>query len=348
MTAARVTELEAKVAAHERTIAVLADSVEKGFSESSDISLFVRMSGLEQVVALRTRELATQKEALERTLDELRQTQSQLLQAQKLEAIGQLAAGIAHEINTPMQYIGDNARFLEKAFAELLAVNALVDPTSLPADRQRKLEILHERVPRAILSTCAGVDAVSKIVRAMKEFSHPGTGERAPFDVNHVVTSTVEVSRNEWKYAAELVLDLSPALPAIMGLQSEVNQALLNILVNASHAVAEAHPPADGPLRGRIWIRTSVDGDSVQISIRDNGTGIPDAIRSRIFDPFFTTKPVGKGSGQGLAIAHSVVVDKHGGTIEAISDDVPGSPTRGTEFRICLPTKRPSTQKAAG
>ena len=345
MTAERIAELERKIASQDRTISVLADSVEKGFAAGSDLSVMMRMSGLEQIVALRTRELATQKDALERTVDELRQTQTKLLQAQKLEAIGQLAAGIAHEINTPMQYIGDNARFLEKAFVELLAVSSLVDATTLAADRRRKLEILHTRVPRAIASTCEGVDAVSKIVRAMKEFSHPGTGERAPFDLNHAVTSTVAVSRNEWKYAAELELDLSPAVPLVMGLQSEMNQALLNILVNAAHAVAEAHPSTDGAPRGRIWIRTSLEGDNVLVCIRDNGTGIPSTIRTRIFDPFFTTKPVGKGSGQGLAIAHSIVVDKHGGAIEAISDDDPASPARGTEFRISIPIRRQGTQR---
>ncbi len=345
MNTGKIAKLERTVAAQDRTITVLADSVEKGFAQTSDLSVMVRMSGLEQIVALRTRELATQKEALERTVDELRQTQSQLLQAQKLEAIGQLAAGIAHEINTPMQYIGDNARFLEKAFVELLDVSSRLDPSTLPPDRQRKLARLHERVPRAIESTCEGVDAVSKIVRAMKEFSHPGTGERSPFDLNHSVTSTVAVSRNEWKYAAGLEVDLSPTLPPVLGLQSEINQALLNILVNAAHAVAEAHPPADAVLTGRIWIRTWSDGDNVCVSIRDNGTGIPEAIRTRIFDPFFTTKPVGKGSGQGLAIAHSIVVDKHGGTIDARSDATPGSPTRGTEFQITLPTTRVGTQR---
>ena len=345
MSAERIAQLEAKVASQGRTIAVLADSVESGFAQASALNVMVRMSGLEQVVALRTRELAIQKEALERTLGTLRETQRELLQAQKLEAIGQLAAGIAHEINTPMQYIGDNAQFLKKAFAELLEVNALVDPSVLPPDRQRKLARLHERVPRAIASTCEGVDAVSKIVRAMKEFSHPGTGERAPFDLNHALTSTIAVSRNEWKYADELELELSPDLPPVLGLQGEINQALINILVNAAHAVAEAHPATDGPLRGRIWIRTGVTGDNVWVSIRDNGTGIPAAIRTRIFDPFFTTKPVGKGSGQGLPLAHSIVVDKHGGAIEAISDDTAGSPTRGTEFRITIPSKRAGTQQ---
>lgn len=344
MSTDRIAQLERTIAVQERTIAVLADRVENGLAQTSDLGVMMRMLGLEQIVALRTRELATQKEALERTLGELQQTQSQLLHAQKLEVIGQLAAGIAHEINTPMQYIGDNARFLEKAFVELLEASKLIEPTALEPDRRRKLERLHERVPRALTSTCEGVDAVSKIVRAMKEFSHPGTSERVPFDLNHAITSTAAVSRNEWKYAAELVLDLSPSLPPVVGLQSEINQALLNILVNAAHAVAEVHPMTDGTILGRIWIRTWTQKGSICVSIRDNGTGIPTAIRSRLFEPFFTTKPPGKGSGQGLAIAHAIIVDKHEGTIEVFSDDTKDSQSRGTEFRIMLPAKRAITQ----
>ncbi|MEJ7597732.1 MAG: ATP-binding protein [Kofleriaceae bacterium] len=333
-----VARLRAQIAARDRTIEVLTTSVENSQTNATTaLGVMLRMSGLEAVVAERTSELATQKQTLEKTVDELRDMQSMLLQAQKLEAIGQLAAGVAHEINTPMQYIGDNARFLEKAFAELLAAVAGIDISLWPQDRQRKLGILRERVPRAIASTCEGVDAVSKIVRAMKEFSHPGNAVRAPFDLNHSVTSTAAVSRNEWKYAADLILDLAPTLQPVTGLQSEINQVLLNMLVNAAHAVADAHPSCDGAPAGKIWIRTWEDAAGVHVSVRDNGTGIPSTIVSRIFDPFFTTKAVGKGTGQGLAIAHSVVVDKHGGTIEAVSDDAAGSPMRGTTFTVTLP-----------
>ena len=168
-----------QVAARDRTIAVLIDNVEQRLDrQSSDFEVTIRMAGLEQVVTRRTDELAKQKAELEVALDVLRQTQAQLLQAQKLEAVGQLAAGIAHEINTPMQYIGDNAHFLQKAFAELLDVAATVDLDRVDAARARRLRAIYARVPRALASTVEGVETVARIVGAMKEFSTPATGPR--------------------------------------------------------------------------------------------------------------------------------------------------------------------------
>jgi len=337
MTAARGPEADLARARHAstRVLEVVPDGVAAG---NADLDVAIRVMGLEHVVVQRTRELAAQKAALEQTVAELRATQGMLLQAQKLEAIGQLAGGIAHEINTPMQYIGDNARFLEKAFAELMIILDAADLSHLDAARARRLALLRERVPRALANTCDGVDSVSKIVRAMKEFSHPGTREPVAIDINDLVRTTAVMSRNEWKYVAEVEEALAVGLPPIHGHPQGIAQVLLNIVVNAAHAVADAHPAAaEATVAGRIVLRTWADRERVHVSVRDNGTGIPVAIRSRIFDPFFTTKPVGKGSGQGLAIAHSIVVDQHHGAIEVFSDDGIDSDTRGTLVVVTLP-----------
>jgi PAS domain S-box-containing protein len=282
-------------------------------------------------------------------ITQLRLMQRQLVQAQKLESIGQLAAGIAHEINTPIQYIGDNGKFLEEAFQDLFRVidarrraldGLLQDPTvagSL-AELDRAIadvdvDYLHDEIPRAIAQLLEGVAHVARIVRAMKEFSHPGQVEMTPVDLNRTIESTAIVSRNEWKYVAELTTDLDPALPPVPCLASEFNQVMLNLIVNAAHAIADA-VKGNGS-KGSIRITTRVDGPWVEIRVADTGTGIPESIQSRVFDPFFTTKEVGKGTGQGLAIAHSVVVQKHRGTIRFES-----KPGIGTTFIVRLPLER--------
>ncbi len=274
-----------------------------------------------------------------------------LRQAQKLESIGQLAAGIAHEINTPMQYIGDNTRFLQDAFADLRNIVRTfqhvarqlhdlpgLSPTLAPPDlalQTAGLDDLLEEIPQAIEQTLQGAERVTNIVRAMKEFSHPGTDQKTPVDLNHAIASTVTVARNEWKYVADLVTDLDPLLPPVPCLPGEFNQVVLNLIVNAAHAIADA-TRTNPSQKGRIAICTRRVDPFAEIRIEDSGTGIPDHIRNRIFDPFFTTKPVGQGSGQGLAIARSVIVDKHGGTLTF--DSVLG---QGTTFLIRLPLTAP-------
>jgi PAS domain S-box-containing protein len=256
--------------------------------------------------------------------------QSQLAQAQKLESIGQLAAGIAHEINTPTQYVGDNTRFLQDAFADLLQVlkkctgaidrlRAGASPDEIVletenAAREADLDYLTREIPKAIDQSLEGIERVSKIVRAMKEFSHPGTDSKTAIDINKAIESTITVTKNEWKYVAEMVASLDATIPLVPCLPAELNQVILNLIINAAHAISDV--VGDGSNgKGTITIGTRGNGDSVEIRIGDTGTGIPEEIRSRVFDPFFTTKQVGRGTGQGLAIAHSVVVDKHGGTI---------------------------------
>jgi len=267
----------------------------------------------------------------------------ELRHAQKLESIGQLAAGIAHEINTPIQYIGDNLRFIQEAAAELLGVLDAVPPqgsggaaleAELRAFRERlaaaDLDYLRKELPKAARQSLEGVARVSKIVGAMKEFSHPGSETKTLADLNRAIESTVAVSRNEWKYVADLVLELDPHLPAVPCHSGEINQVVLNLIVNAAHAIGSW--VGNSGQKGRITVRTRSESGRVAIQVEDTGGGIPEAIRNRIFDPFFTTKGVGKGSGQGLAIAHSVVVDKHGGTIGF--DTELG---QGTLFTVYLP-----------
>jgi signal transduction histidine kinase len=279
---------------------------------------------------------------------EQRLLEAQLVQVQKLESIGQLAAGIAHEINTPIQYVGDNTVFLRDSFAayrrSLAALQGLLrrarDGTldgravaeAEEALAKADLEYLSEEVPRALEQTLDGVSRVAHIVRAMREFSHPGSQDKTAADVNRLIESTITVARNEWKCVAEVVTDFDPSLPPVPCLIGEFNQVVLNLLVNAAHAVGDAAGNGPAVRKGTITVSTRGAGDWAEVRVRDTGTGIPEAIRSRVFDPFFTTKPVGKGTGQGLAIAHAVIVKKHGGEL-TFETEV----GKGTTFIIRLP-----------
>jgi PAS domain S-box-containing protein len=290
---------------------------------------------------------------------ERRQMEVQLRHAQKMESIGQLAAGIAHEINTPTQYIGDNTRFLKDAFADLhhvlqrqgqllQAIKTQTVTNGLVAEVEKAVatadvEYLAGEIPKAIQQSLDGVERVAKIVRSMKDFSHPGTNEKTLVDLNRSIESTLTVCRNEWKYVAEMVTDFDPNLPPVSCLPGEINQTILNIVVNAAHAIGDVVGDAANG-KGTITVATRRDGEWAEIRIRDTGAGIPEHVRARIFDPFFTTKGVGKGTGQGLAIAHNVVVEKHGGVITFETEI-----GRGTTFIIRLPLVAPSmaTQEPA-
>jgi two-component system, NtrC family, sensor kinase len=286
-----------------------------------------------------TRFLAVKEDITERKLME-----SQLRQAQKLEAIGQLAAGIAHEINTPTQFASDNLTFLQdawKSLSELLHVYRSVIADSVgkcfseeawsaihEAEQREDLDFIAAETPRAIEQALDGMQRVAKIVRAMREFSHPDSAEKAPVDINKAIETTITVARNEWKYVAEMMthFDHRALVPCHIG---ELNQVILNLIVNAAHAIKSKIREGE---KGRIMITTSTKGSFAEIAIRDTGTGIPEAIRSRVFDPFFTTKEVGKGTGQGLALAHNIVVKKHAGRIWFESET-----GQGTTFFIHLP-----------
>jgi PAS domain S-box-containing protein len=263
-------------------------------------------------------------------ITERKALRDQLFQAQKLESVGQLAAGIAHEINTPIQYIGDNVRFLNDAFEDLqrlvTAYGALlqeakrgaISPTTIgaveSADQRADPSYLLKEIPKAIRQAVDGVSRVATLVKAMKEFSHPGAKEKIPLDLNHAIDSTITVARNEWKYVADLETDFDASLPPVLCLPAEFNQVILNLIVNAAHTIADA-VQAGRFDKGKITVRTRNATDWAEIQIEDTGTGIPENIRTKIFDPFFTTKEIGKGTGQGLAIVRSIIVNRHGGSI---------------------------------
>lgn len=283
---------------------------------------------------------------------ERKSLEEQLRQAQKLEATGQLAAGIAHEINTPTQFVSDNTTFLKDSWpvidSILRAAQSVqgestagnVSPQALARLSQclndaSDLEYLLGEVPRAIDQSLDGLQRVAKIVRAMKEFSHPGSEDKHPLDLNRAIETTVTVARNEWKYVSEVKTDFDASLPMVPCLAGEFNQVILNLLINAAHAIRDV--VGDGSKsKGTITIATKREGDWAEIRIQDSGTGIPEAIRGRIFEPFFTTKEVGKGTGQGLALAHSVIVKKHGGQIWFDSET-----GKGTTFFLRLPLTSP-------
>ena len=277
-------------------------------------------------------------------ITEHKMLREQLLQAQKLESVGQLAAGIAHEINTPTQFVTDNLVFLQEAWtasANLVEryrscirdCDGVVSPAAAAlleqAEKEMDLEFISTEAPRAIDQGLEGVRRVAKIVKAMKEFSHPDSFEKVQFDLNKAIESTVTIARSEWKYVAEVVTDFDDSLPLIVGYPGEINQVILNLLVNAAHAIKEK---AQKDQLGRITICTRGRGQFAEVTIADTGIGIPKAIQTRIYEPFFTTKDVGKGTGQGLALAHSVVVKKHRGRIWFDTQ-----PEKGTKFFIDLP-----------
>jgi len=280
-------------------------------------------------------------------MTERKHLETQLLQSQKLEAIGRLAAGVAHEINTPMQYVGDNAEFLKDGFHDLLKLFAAYRrlfeaarrgpvPDELVAEIEETIEdsdvdYLAKEIPLALEQSLEGITRVSEIIRAMKEFSRLAGEDKVAVDINEAINNTIVVARNEWKYVADLVTDLDPDLPKVPCLVGEFNQVMLNLLVNAAHAIGDV--VGDGSRgKGTITVSTRRCEGGVEVRVADTGTGIAEAIRSKVFDPFFTTKAVGKGTGQGLAIAHSVIVEKHGGTITFETEE-----GRGTTFIVRLP-----------
>ncbi len=280
---------------------------------------------------------------------EREQLQGRLLSEQKLASVGQLAAGIAHEINTPSQYLGSNIDFLGEAFKE---VDTLINQYDhlLKAERnhstpdealinrlaelreQSDWEYLKNEIPKAIDQSLEGIAKIRSIILAMKEFSHPGAKEKQQTDLNRLIETTVTIAGNEWKYVAEIDKQLDDQLPPVLCLPNEMGQVFLNILVNAAHALGEkANNLPDGE-KGRITITSHVKADQIEIIFTDTGCGIPQGIRNKIFDPFFTTKEVGRGTGQGLAIVYDIVVNKHGGTVDCTSIE-----GQGSTFTIRLP-----------
>lgn len=275
------------------------------------------------------------------------QAEQELRQAHKLEAVGRLAAGVAHEINTPVQFVGDSVEFLRTGTIDLLRV---VD--ALRAVRQRVLDgspsvetarasveledevdlsYLIEHLPLAGERALDGTRRVALIVRSMRDFAHPDSAEMAPADLNKAIASTLTIAQSEYRQVAELVTDYGD-LPPVCCHVGAFNQAFLNIVVNAAHAISDT--VSGGAARGTIVVKTRRDGDDVVVSVADTGGGIPETIHDRIFDPFFTTKEVGRGTGQGLAVARTVIAEKHSGSLRFETQL-----GKGTTFFIRLPLR---------
>ena len=273
--------------------------------------------------------------------------ESQLTQAQKLESIGSLAAGIAHEINTPTQFVGDNIHFLEGAFKDIQTMLDKYDQL-LEANQKKEVpdelikeietvaeeadkEFLSGEIPKAIQSSLKGVGRITTIVKAMKDFSHPGSKEKSLVDINRMIESTVTISKNEWKYVSEVVTNFDPSLDLVPCYPDEFNQVILNLITNASHAIGNVVTEGSKDM-GTITIETHKEDDHALITVSDTGTGMPDSIKDKIFDHFFTTKEVGRGTGQGLSISRSIIVEKHHGSLSVDTEE-----GKGTTFFIRLP-----------
>jgi len=277
--------------------------------------------------------------------DVVKEKSAALLHAQKMESVGQLAAGIAHEINTPVQFIGDSLFFLRDAMADIQTLlngyGKLADEVAAGqvtadfAQRRQQLEetadlaYLRQEIPGSLERTFAGIERVSKIVQAMKQFAHPDTSDMSLVDVNQALNNSLTVCMYEYKYVAEIVTDYGE-VPEITGFAGELNQVFLNIIVNAAHAIGDV--VGESGDKGIITIRTRREDDTVVVSIGDTGRGIPRDRLEKVFEPFYTTKEIGKGTGQGLAFARSIIVDKHGGTIDFETEE-----GKGTTFIIRLP-----------
>lgn len=275
-----------------------------------------------------------------RTLQEQhrKQLEAQLSQAQRLQSLGTMAGGIAHELNTPIQFVTDNTKFLADAFKDLRsAVGALQERIGADAAAavaaEFDLDYLDQEVPQAIAQSLEGLARIADIVLAVKRFSHPVGTNKEDNDINEIIRTAAMVSKNQWKYVADLDLNLAPNMPLVRSNAGELNQVFLNLIVNAAHAVEEK---GDAAQKGKITVTSLATPQGVEIRIADTGVGIKPEIKNRIFDLFFTTKAPGRGTGQGLSLVHAFVAKNHGGTI-----DVQSEPGHGATFIVTLPVSGP-------
>jgi PAS domain S-box-containing protein len=284
-------------------------------------------------------------------------TEKELLAAQsmlssKMESIGQLAAGIAHEINTPIQYLGDNLHYVQHALEKYIETDqrqtrilqSIADSNKAAKEvlnfrNSQRIEHLNKEIPAAIQESYEGLERVRKIVMAIREFSHPSLKEKAYSDINKSIQTTITISKNEWKYCAEMETDLDPNLPLVLCRIDELNQVLLNMIVNAAHAIQEKQNKNEKE-KGKITIKTGLVKGQVSIAVTDTGCGISEEIVNRIFDPFFTTKDVGKGTGQGLSLAYNIIVNHHHGAIHVSTKE-----NIGTTFTIELPIAKTEVEE---
>ncbi len=281
-----------------------------------------------------------------RNLTEQRLREANRIHSMKLESIGELAAGIAHEINTPIQFIGSNVSFLQDSFQDLLKLveaygklrDVLADSGQFVEifdeiqglEQKADIEYLQDEAPKAFEQTRAGVDRVTKLVLGLKGFAHSGEGEsKRPVDINEIINNSLIVCHNVYKYVAEMETDFGE-LPTINGYPGDIGQVIINLVVNAAHAIADKK--GESSEMGMIKIRTICVDKIITIAVSDTGGGIPEGVRQRVFDPFFTTKDVGRGSGQGLAISRTIIHDKHQGELSFES-----TVGQGTTFFVKLP-----------
>ncbi len=267
-------------------------------------------------------------------ITERKSAEERMASSDRLESIGRLAAGVAHEINTPIQYLNDSVRFIREGVGELLAyVDKLHASMRQKPEENDDIEYLREELPPALSRVAEGLQRISEIVRSMKDFSHADQTEMSAVDLNRSIASTLVIARSEYKDVADLETDYGD-LPPVMCHGGQVNQVVLNLVVNSAHAIGDRMKETGQ--RGRIRVSTRAEGDDVHIAIEDTGGGIPEAIRTRIFDPFFTTKEVGRGTGQGLSIVRNVIVKGHNGQL-----DFDTEMGKGTTFHLRLPVRQP-------
>lgn len=264
--------------------------------------------------------------ALKRDVSEMIKIENQLRHAQKMEGIGTLAAGIAHEINTPLQYLYDNTLFIKESFKTIF--DFYIKNKEVLGKSDENLDYLLDEIPKALEENMNGIQIVRKIVMAMKNFSHPGLKTMQKADINEAIRSTITITKNVWKYSAEITTELKDGLPEVTCHIGDVNQVFLNMITNSCDAISEK---SDKQI-GLIKIKTENDDSFIYVTIEDNGNGIPESIIEKIFQPFFTTKQIGKGTGQGLALSYDIIVNKHNGDIKVESEI-----GIGTKFIIKLP-----------
>jgi PAS domain S-box-containing protein len=318
-----------------------------GWASTTKLPLFDRNGNIVGTYGI-SRDITAKKEAEQQQ----RELESQLQLAQKLESVGRLAAGIAHEINTPTQFITDNTRFLITSLNQIAEVIAAyrafvshvkADPSQSEAcaalqaiEEKAEIDYLLQEIPRTLDQSLDGLGRVARIVRSLKEFSHPSSNRVTSMDLNHAIETAINVCRHEWKYVADVATEFDPKLPPVSCILDEFNQVMLNLLINAAHAIGTAQKAKNSSEKGTITVRTSHDSEYAIVAVTDTGTGIADEYKHRIFEPFFTTKEVGKGTGQGLNLVHTIVVKHHHGAID-FSTEV----GRGTTFFVRLPLKPP-------
>lgn len=337
MTASRIESMTAELAAKEKCIQVLMDRLYNRQKGQTAVSLLEQNEALLEVVSRKTRQLEERNRELEASQCSLEETQQKLLNSSKLEAIGRLAAGVAHEINTPMQFLGDNLSFLRESFVSLMAlVDGMIELTGKDPDLRQKRDLLLEttdhrylveEIPPALEATFSGLERVVKIVQAMRRFSHSSRAEKRPIRLEEIITNTLTVLAFDYKSVATIEANFDPELPEVACIYDELSQVLLNMLVNAAYAIRQKNQGM-----GVIGVSTRRLGNMARMTISDTGMGMSEDTQRKIFEPFFTTKPMGEGTGQGLAISYRVIVEKHHGALSFESEL-----GIGTSFHIDLP-----------